>query len=257
MDSLQVSNPTSNSGNKQADSTSKPPYLASIQIGLPKSYGEKGAADWMDRPVTTAIEKKCVNQPIWVGVNGLAGDGVGNTKIHGGPERAVLVYVAEHYKAWREELDRPDFPYGAWGENFTVTGQTEETVCIGDTYAVGNKVQIQVGHPRQPCWVLARYWRIKNLGQRLQKSGRTGWACRVLKEGYVEPNLPITLLERPYPQWTITRANQIMYHPRGNEAATAELATCPLLTPEWQQIFSDRAHRGIHPDHRPRLQGPN
>ena len=59
-----------------------------------------------------------------------------------------------------------------------------------------------MSQPRQPCWKLSRRWRIRDLALQVQKNGRTGWYFRVLKEGNIEPNLPLILRERPYPQWT-------------------------------------------------------
>ncbi len=193
----------------------------------------------MDRPWLTGFFKEPVEGPIWLGQTNLAGDGQADLKNHGGPDKAVLAYAADHYPAWRAELDRSDLPYGAFGENFTIAGLVEETVCIGDVYAVG-EARVQVSQPRQPCWKIARRWRIKDLTARVQATGRTGWYFRVLAEGYVQPGLPVTLLERPFPQWTVTRAGEIMRDRRDNPVAAAELAACPLLSTNWRESLSPR-----------------
>jgi MOSC domain-containing protein YiiM len=232
------------------------PQLLSIQVGLPKHLGVEGATNRMDRPWSTGFFKQPVEEPVWLGHTNLAGDGQADLKHHGGSEKAVLAYDAEHYPAWRELLNRPELMYGAFGENFTVAGQTEASVCIGDTYEIG-KARIQVSQPRQPCWKLSRRWRIKDLALRVQKTGWTGWYFRVLQEGEVEPNLPLVLLERPFPQWSVARANEIMHHQRHEREAAGELAACPLLAPNWQQTLSKRATKGINPDSRPRLFGAN
>jgi MOSC domain-containing protein YiiM len=104
---------------------------------------------------------------------------------------------------------------------------------------------------------LSRRWRLKNLALQVQKTGRTGWYFRVLKEGYVERNLPLILLMRPFPQWTIARANEIMHHRLNDRKAAAELAACPLLASNWQQTLSNRATKGINPNPDPRLLGAN
>lgn len=130
-------------------------------------------------------------------------------------------------------MQLPDFPYGAFGENFTIIGQTESSVCIGDIYNFG-EAQIQVSQPRQPCWKLSRRLQIRDLTLQVQKNGLTGWYFRVLKEGEIKPNLPLILQDRPYPQWTITRANQIMHQEQSNKESVANLAACPLLASNWQ-----------------------
>ncbi|RMD61489.1 MOSC domain-containing protein [Candidatus Parcubacteria bacterium] len=189
------------------------PRLISIQVGRPRQLGIEGAPDPMDRPWVTSFFKDPVDGPVWLGLTNLAGDGQADRENHGGPDKAVLAYAAAHYPLWRSELGRPDLPFGAFAENFTIEGLTEASVCIGDVYAIGD-VRVQVSQPRQPCWKIARRWRIKDLTARVRETGRTGWYLRVLAEGYVEPGLPVTLIERPYPQWTVARATEIMHRRR-------------------------------------------
>lgn len=210
------------------------PLLLTVQVGLPKQLGTPGAPDPMDQPWTTGFFKSPVTGPVYLAKTNLAGDGQADLALHGGPEKAVLGYAAQHYPHWRQELNQPEFPYGAFGENFTIRGLTEAGVCIGDTFTVGD-AQIQVSQPREPCWKLARRWRLKDLPKRVIATGRSGWYFRVLTEGTVEHGLPLILLERPLPQWSITRVSHAFYH-RTEDAA--ELASCQLLSPAWRQYFS-------------------
>lgn len=232
------------------------PLLLSIQVGLPRQLGVEGAPDPMDRPWSTGFFKDPVQDQVWLGQTNLVGDGQADLKNHGGPDKAVLAYSADHYPAWRRELDRPDLPYGAFGENFTIAGLSEDEVCIGDRYAIG-EARVQVSQPRQPCWKLARRWRIKDLTAQVERTGRTGWYFRVLTEGYVEPGLAVILLDRPFPQWTVTRASEIMRRSRDDPAAAVELAACPLLSAGWQQTLTARAFMGTGPDPQARLRGPD
>ncbi|MGK7896799.1 MAG: MOSC domain-containing protein [Xenococcus sp. (in: cyanobacteria)] len=232
------------------------PHVISIQVGLPQAFGVKGASNSMDRPWTTGFFKTPIAGEIWLGSTNLVGDGQADLKNHGGVEKAVLAYAAEHYSAWQKDLQLSDFPYGAFGENLTIMDQTETSVCIGDIYNLGT-AQIQISQPRQPCWKLSRRWRIRDLALKVQKNGRTGWYFRVLKEGNIEPNLPLILQERPYPQWTIARANEIMHHEPNNREDAAALAACPFLAPNWQQTLSRRANKSLNPDSASRLWGQN
>jgi len=221
-------------------------YLASIQVGKPKSLGDPAAANPVDQPWTTGFFKSPVPGPLWLGSTNLEGDGQADLRVHGGPDKAVLAYSAGHYPRWNKELDRGDLPSGAFGENFTLEGLAEANVCVGDVFDVG-EARVQVSQPRGPCWKLARRWRLADLPARVLKSGRTGWYLRVLREGEVEAGLPMTLIERPFPEWTIARVNEVAYRTR-DPGDAARLADCASLAAGWRQLFADMAAgRGREP----------
>lgn len=230
--------------------------ILSLHVGLPRELGTPGAADPMERPWSSGIHKRPVNDPVRLGRVNLEGDGQADLKNHGGPDKAVCVYPAAHYDHWRRDLGIADFTYGAFGENFTVDGLVEGDVAIGDIFRVGTAV-VQVSQPRQPCWKLARRWRIKDLALRVQQTGFTGWYFRVLEEGDVERGMPLELLERPYAEWTVARANRIMHEAVSDRAAAAALAACPALSESWRRTLTLRAETGEGADTARRLVGPN
>jgi MOSC domain-containing protein YiiM len=112
------------------------PRLLSIQVGLQQTLGVEHAENPLDQPWHSGIFKEAVEGPVRLGRINLIGDGQADTRHHGGPEQAILAYSANHYPLWREELEMTDLPFGSFGENFTITGLAEDTVCIGDTYAL-------------------------------------------------------------------------------------------------------------------------
>jgi MOSC domain-containing protein YiiM len=130
--------------------------------------------------------------------------------------------------------------HGAFGQNFTIAGLTEHQLCIGDVWSVG-EARVQVSQPRQPCWKLARKWRMDDLPDRIVQSGRTGWYFRVLRSGTVEGGALLTLVERPHPSWTIAAANDVMYTRPHNLALTAVLAAVPELSASWRAALAGRA----------------
>ena len=214
--------------------------LQSVQVGTPHRYGSAGARDVLKRPWTTSFVRVPSTEPRWLYTTHLDGNAQADTKNHGRPDQAVLLYAAAHYPLWRAELGRPEIGPGGFGENFTVDGLTEETACIGDTYAVGD-ARIQVTGPRYPCWKIERRWGIAGLSARVAEAGRTGWYGRVVREGLIAPGLPIMLVERPYPQWTVALTNDVG-HGRNREVETAQaLAACPLLNAWWRQLVVRRA----------------
>jgi MOSC domain-containing protein YiiM len=205
--------------------------LVSIQVGRPRTIPPTGDGQPWDREWKTAFWKDPVEGPVALGSLSLEGDGVADTDDHGGLDQAALSYSADHYPLWRQELDLPDMPYGAFGENFTIAGQDEGTVCIGDVYEVGEAL-VQVSKPRGPCFKISWRWRRGDLLQRVEASGRHGWYLRVLSEGLVEAGQPVRLRERPHPEWTVrTAAGVIRFRKRRPELA-AQLALCEALATE-------------------------
>lgn len=216
--------------------------LSSIQVAAPATYGFEGAADPHDMLWTTGFFKARVSGPVFAGVTNLRGDGQADLQHHGGIDKAVLAYGAEHYPKWREELNMPEMPHGAFGENLTIAGLSEESVCIGDILRIGS-VTFEVSQPRQPCWKLARRWRMHTLTGLVVHNGRTGWYLRVLEEGYIEDGMRVELIDRPNPEWQIARANYILHHCRKDLPLTLELAGVPGLAHSWVEELLERADR--------------
>ena len=231
------------------------PHIASLQVGLPASLGQKGAEEPMDRPWRSGIYKEPVEGPVWLGEINLDGDGQADLKHHGGPDKALCVYPAAHYPYWSQRLST-ELAYGAFGENITAGGQDERGVCIGDVYAVGEAI-VQVSQPRSPCWKLARRWRLKALALGVQETGYTGWYLRVLRPGHIAAGQTLALVDRPYPEWSVARVNTLRYSPRPDREAARALAACDALTPGWRERFRRLAEGTTTFDERSRLVGQN
>lgn len=202
----------------------------SIQVGLPRTMDPDG------QPWTTATFKDPIRGKVALSLLGLAGDGQADLENHGGVDKAVLVYSEAHFELWRRELFPNGLTPGAFGENFTVQGLNETNVSVGDVYDVGS-ARVEVSQPRQPCWKQARRYGIKDLVAQIVRSGRTGWYLRVLREGVVEAGDVMTLVERRCPQWTIERANHVMY---ADKNGGLELAACPALSESWAAYLRKR-----------------
>ena len=214
--------------------------LQSVQVGTPHPYGTRGAENEMDRAWKTSFFRAPVDGPRWLYTTHLEGNEQADKKNHGRPSQAVLLYAAEHYPRWREELGRPEIGPGGFAENFTIDGLSEATSCIGDTYAIG-EARIRVTGPRYPCWKIERRWGQEGLTARVAATGRTGWYCGVEQEGSIEPGVPVLLVERPYPQWSIALVNDFG-HGRNRDVALAKaLGACPLLNEFWRRLVVRRA----------------
>ncbi|MEZ4456751.1 MAG: MOSC domain-containing protein [Gemmatimonadales bacterium] len=202
--------------------------VESIQTGQARSITPEAGEPW-----TSAIWKEPVQGGVWVGTEGLAGDVQANRRVHGGPERAVLLYPMAHYPVWRAEWGDRTVGPGAFGENLTVSGLDETTVCVGDVFQIG-EIRIEVSGPRQPCLTLERRHGRPGLVDRVLATARGGWYARVGNEGWLEAGATLELLDRPYPQWPIARALAVrMDRSRADEGAL--LGSCPALLADWRE----------------------
>jgi MOSC domain-containing protein YiiM len=211
--------------------------LQSIQTGKPQQLiTPDNMGHSAGRPWETSFFRTPTSQPLWLYTTYLSGNEQADKKNHGRPDQAVLLYSASHYPVWRTELSLPAIGPGGFGENFTIDGLSETTACIGDIYTIGD-ARIQVTGPRYPCYKIERRWATPGLTARVAATGRTGWYCRVLQEGMIEPGLPIHLVDRPHPAWTIALTNDFG-HDRNHDTALAQsLAACPLLNEWWQNLI--------------------
>jgi MOSC domain-containing protein YiiM len=207
--------------------------LLSIQVGMPQTLGNGVSTNKMFGRWSTGIFKHAVSGPVQLRTLNLDGDAQADLSVHGGPDKAVYAYPAAHYPLWREELGIPEMDAGGFGENLTIDGADEQSVCIGDQHAIGTAL-LEVCQPRTPCWKLARKWNLPDLPARLVKSGRSGWYYRVLREGTVQAGTEIKLAERKFPQWTIQMANVLAYNASVNVEQASALAECPALAEEWR-----------------------
>lgn len=231
------------------------PYVHKILTGKVKQMGNPDATNRLDRPWESGMFKNEVTGKCWLGKTGFENDEVADTKNHGGPEKAVFAYPSNHYPFWQKKLDTDEIGIGAMGENLVMEDADEYSICIGDTFELGEAV-IQVAQPRQPCWKPARRFRIMDLALQIQKSGRTGWYFRVVKEGYVSSDSQLKLMERSYPQWTIAACNEVMHVYKDDLRQADELAACSLLAPNWKQTLHKRL-RGHKSSVEKRVYGPN
>jgi MOSC domain-containing protein YiiM len=210
--------------------------IEEVRIGEVKPLGPQG--------VPSAIDKMPVGGPVALSETGLKGDRHGDTRHHGGPEKAVHLYPRDHYSAWRREL--PDleerFVAGAFGENLVVGGITEADVCIGDIFRAGSSL-IEITQGRQPCWRLNLRFECSGMARRVQVSGRTGWYFRVIETGRLEAGAKLALSRRPCPEWTLERVHELLYRDTLNRDALARFAALPALSPSWQRLAQRRLER--------------
>ncbi len=210
--------------------------LLSVRVGKVASLGKR----------RTAFVKHPVETPIAVTETGLAGDEVGDLRHHGGPDKAVYGYPFAHYAAWRA-----DFPEhaallipGGFGENLTIDGADETTLCLGDRLLVGT-AELIACQPRQPCRTLALRYGDPRMVAAMTRTGRSGWYFRVAQPGRIGPGAAVELLDRPNPEWPFARFLRLLRNRRFSAAELRALAAMPGLAAQWQNDAAERLGRTV------------
>jgi len=208
--------------------------IVSVRVGLvvrhPRPKWDKASGTtW-----ASAYVKSPVNGAVKVGPEGIEGDQQHDRRHHGGVDMAVLAYADSHYDVWRDELDIVEMGPGAFGENLTVEGFDESTVCIGDVWAAG-EVRLQVASPRGPCLNISRRWERQDLLEKVMVKGWGGWYLRVLQPGSLAARQPVRRIEQPNPDWSIEKVFRLRYAPERDTKAIAKIAKVKELSAKWRE----------------------
>lgn len=215
---------------------------------------------WDGREYASGALKEPVPGPVWLGKLGFAGDEQADRVHHGGSDKAVLCYAAQHYARWAEEQGL-SLPVGGFFENVTLTGPDgsdapdERSVLLGETWRLGGAL-VQVSQPRSPCYKLARRWRVPDLVARVQQTGWSGWYLRVLEPGRVSAGDPVVLVGRPAGAPSVGAVARILNVDKNDLAGARWLLGVPDLPERWRQKLLDRL-AGREADDSARLAGPD
>jgi MOSC domain-containing protein YiiM len=210
----------------------QPVRIVSVNVGRPATLEFDG------RSVRSAIVKRPVAGRVMVRRTNLDGDGQADRRVHGGPDKAVYLYSAEHYAHWEAALGRELSPFGYFGENLTVEGADEAETRIGDRLRAGEAL-LEVSHPRVPCAKLAMRMEDHAFGKPFLASGRVGFYLRVLEEGEVGAGDDLELVAPGEGGFSVRRIAWML-----NAATPEELdeaAALPALALGWRQRFAERA----------------
>ena len=150
--------------------------IISLNVALPSTQRYKG------QEVLTGGAKGAVSRARLRSHN-FDGDGQADLVNHSELEKAVCVYLFDHYAYWQRAFDFELEP-GAFNGNLTISDALETEVCVGDVFKFGEAVA-QVCQPRQPCDKLAGKNGQKLLPKWMVRTGYTGFYMRVLSEGVV------------------------------------------------------------------------
>lgn len=150
--------------------------VLSVNLGKSQPIASKsGHTGFFKKPQATAVNVTAL---------GLADDTIIDTQNHGGVDQAVYVYCQPDYEWWHHHHDLAIHP-GLFGENLTLSGTSTADAHIG-ARLIGEHLTLEITSPRTPCDTFAARMNDKAFPKRFWSSRRTGFYCRVIREGTIQ-----------------------------------------------------------------------
>jgi MOSC domain-containing protein YiiM len=171
------------------------------------------------------------------------GDKQADLTVHGGVDKAVYAFPAEHYSYYQEILKQDPYEPGQFGENLTTEGMLESDVHIGDRYRdryrVGKAV-FEVSQPRSPCYKFAIKMGTAESLSVCINSAKTGFYFRVLDEGIIQSGDRIEIDYRNDTAPTVEEVHRLYYLDKKNLDGLTKAAQCESLTRVFRDEFENR-----------------
>ena len=210
--------------------------VISVNVGQPRKVL------WNDQIVETGIFKEAVEGRVAVRRLNIDGDRQADLEVHGGLDKAIYAYPAEHYPFWRGQFPEMELPWGMFGENLTLTGLLEDTVHIGDHFQVGS-AKLMVTQPRLPCFKLGIKFGRDDILKRFLMSGMTGFYFAVLEEGEVAAGDPISLLHQDEHLVQVADIVRLYREDKYNLDLIRRVLAVEALPEEWREYFQERIEK--------------
>ena len=186
--------------------------------------------EWTGSEGRTGIDKRSVTGAIEFKNNGVVGDRVIDTNVHGGYEQAVYAYARED-AVWREREINEEIPAGRFGENLTTEGIDVNAALIGEQWKIGSVI-LEVSQPRIPCRVFAGFWKRATLIKDFMGAGRPGTYLRIIQEGEISADDSIEIIFKPAHLVTIA---DLYAAKNGERSKVEEIASVKELSLKYQE----------------------
>jgi MOSC domain-containing protein YiiM len=210
--------------------------VVSVNVGLPRTV------EWKGKVVSTGIFKSPVAGRVHLRSLNFDGDRQADLSVHGGPDKAVYAYPAEHYAYWRNEFPGTTMPWGMFGENLTTEGLNEDAAQIGDRFRVGS-AELAVTQPRLPCFKLGLRFGRTDMVKRFLVSGRTGFYFKVVAEGDVAGDDPIVLLEQAAVFSPVSAITRLYGRDKHDVEGMRRVVGIAALPNDWRDYFKEQITR--------------
>ena len=194
------------------------------------------------KTMTTAIYKTLHQGPAQVTTTHIEGDEQANLKVHGGINKAVYAYPAQHYQHWQQARPDLNLAPGAFGENLAVTGLDEHQVCVGDTYRIGTTV-LEVTTPRMPCHKLGAKVGDATFIKTFLQARLSGFYFKVLQTGTLQAGDAITKLGTDGHGLSIDEVVRLYHEDNRNIQLLQKAIDSPTLQADWKATFTSSLHK--------------
>lgn len=216
-------------------------------------YVRTGKAMPFTREQLSAINKAPITEPVAVNYLGLVTDEQADRRHHGGHLKAVHQMSTATYAKLNTEF-KLKLSLGLLGENLTTTpvagaeDMTEANVCIGDIYQYGDGddcVQLRVVQPRRPCYKIndqiGPTASDRNIASWITSQGIAGWYFEVVKEGVIDHNMTVYLVQRPYPFATLDKLWALANQKRISDKTLVEpWLAIECLEASWKKVLAKK-----------------
>lgn len=217
--------------------------VSALYIGTPKPLKK-------DLSVISAMEKSSVLE-MQVLASSISNDDVANTIHHGGVNRVIHHYPLVNYGLISEQYPQLKNIKGSMGENISSAHLTDENVCIGDVFTIGD-VKVLITEPRKPCRTIDSKYQVIGLARFIQEKAITGWFYRVLNPGMIKIGDEIKLIHRPHPELSIRFCVNALLN-TFNKNDLAKMLLAEELSENWKRPAREIIETGIIPDDKNRL----
>ncbi|MEZ2692076.1 MOSC domain-containing protein [Psychrobacter faecalis] len=217
------------------------------------------------REQMSAIDKAPIKESVAVNFMGLSTDEQADRRHHGGPLKAVHQLATSTYDKINTEFGLK-VRVGTLGENLTteavngLPAMDESTVCIGDVFQYGqdeiingnggDSVQLRIVQPRRPCYKINdqigqfKLNKVPNIASWVTKQGIAGWYFQVVRDGMINTDLPVYLIERPYPFATLEKLWQLANSKEKFDAEVIEpWLAIECLEDSWKTVLAKKTRK--------------
>ena len=217
------------------------------------------------REQMSAIDKAPIKESVAVNFMGLTTDEQADRRHHGGPLKAVHQLATSTYDKINAEFGLK-VRVGTLGENLTteavndLPAMDESTVCIGDVFQYGqdeiingnggDSVQLRIVQPRRPCYKINdqigqfKLNKVPNIASWVTKQGIAGWYFQVVRDGMIHADLPVYLIERPYPFATLEKLWQLANSKEKFDAEVIEpWLAIECLEDSWKTVLAKKIRK--------------
>ena len=205
------------------------------------NVGQPSKVLWKSQIIETGIYKEAVEGRVAVRRLNINADRQADPEVHGGLDKAIYAYPAEHYPFWREQFPEMELPWGMFGENLTLTGLLEDTVHLCH-FQVGS-AKLVVTQPRLPCFKLGIKFGRDDILKRFLMSGMTGFYFAVLEEGEVAAGDTISLLHQDEHLVQVADIVRLYREDKYNLDLIRRVVAVEALPEEWREYFQERIEK--------------